>query len=91
MSSDRVNRHLARKEKLNVLREVREELAPYRILTTPTSENVPSHDVLSEFVRGQQEEMAYFTAPVTVSNDEVNLLISEIKGRWNDHGFLIKN
>lgn len=83
MSSDSVNRHLARKEKFNVLREVREELAPYRISITPTSENVPNHNVLSEFVRGQQEEIAYFSSPVTVSNDEVNLLISEIKGRLN--------
>jgi hypothetical protein len=84
MSSNRVNRHLARKEKLNVFREVREELEPYRISTTSNLENVPSHGVLSEFKRNQQEELAYFSSPVTVSTDEVNLLISEIQGRWND-------
>ncbi len=89
MSSKRVNRHLERKEKLSVLREVREELEPYRISTTPNSENVPSHDVLSEFVRGQQEDLAYFVSPVTVSNEDADALVSEIKGRWNDEQMTI--
>lgn len=90
MSSDRVNRHLARKEKLNMSREVREELAPYRMSTDPVDffdAGKTGNSVLDELLLKQKQELEYFSSlssPVTVSMEEVNLLLSEIENNWNE-------
>ena len=87
MSSERVNRHRARQEKLDVLRECREETEAYRVQITSKSLEGAGYnsDVLTEFSKRQRDELASFTAPVSVSADEANQLINDIRSRWNQH------
>ncbi|MGB4497288.1 MAG: hypothetical protein WBI40_01195 [Methylococcaceae bacterium] len=92
MSSARVNRHLANQAKLKIARELREELAPYRITVDLENESVNQEfesDVLKQFFDKQKQELDYFSSPVTVSNEDANALVSEIKGRWNDEQMTI--
>ena len=86
MTSDRVSRHLAQKEKLKVLREQREETDSCPVITTMTktvTENGNRNDVLEEFMRRQQHEIDEICTPITTSQQEVDALLSEIKSRWN--------
>jgi hypothetical protein len=92
MSSARVNRHLANQVKLKIARELREELAHYRITVDLEDESVNQEfesDVLKQFFDKQKQELDYFSSPVTVSNEDANALVSEIKGRWNDEQMTI--
>lgn len=88
MTSEKVNRHRARREKLRVLRESREETEQYRVPVDLAKNGVclvEEHDVLAKFSAQQRHEIQTLSAPVTVSPEEVNQLIKEISSRWDEH------
>ncbi len=89
MTSDRVSRHKARQDKLNALREHRDETESYRVpisVAAPAGDvYVENEDLLSEFSRQQGDEIRSFTAPVSVSAEEANQLINDIRSRWDQH------
>jgi len=89
MSSDRTSRHRLRQEKIDVLREHRDATEAYRVPITSKSLKtvIPSDssDVLSEFSKQQRDELAKFTAPVSVSAEEADQLINDIRSRWDQH------
>lgn len=71
MLSDRVNRYKAQQAKIQLLREHREEITQYRIPTTPAVDSTvvsvaPENDVLDQFRRSQQQELAYFNEPIHI-------------------------
>ncbi|MBS0349133.1 MAG: hypothetical protein JSR69_22020 [Proteobacteria bacterium] len=86
MTSEKVNRHRARQEKLSVLRESREETEKYRVPVVLADNGVclvEEHDVLAKFSDQQRHEIQTLSAPVEVSPEEVNQLIKEIRSRWD--------
>ena len=87
MTSDRVSRHRARQDKLNTLREHRDEMEPYcvPISTKKVAKGGAYSDYLEEFSQQQLEERASFFTPVSVSVEEANILINDIRSRWNQH------
>lgn len=89
MSSDRVNRYKAQQAKIQLLREHREEITQYRIPTTPAVDSTvvsvaPENDVLDQFRRSQQQELAYFNEPIHIDVNEVDALLSEIGNKWGE-------
>jgi hypothetical protein len=88
MTSDRVNRHQAQKEKIKVLREHREETAQYRIQTNPSltsaTDSTPTDDALERLTRRQQQEIEEFNVPVTVTVEDADALITELRSKWSD-------
>lgn len=90
MTLERIARHKARREKLEVLRECREEIEPYRvcsapILDIPSGSNQLDNDSLGQFLREQQQDIDKFNTPITISAQEVDTLVMELRSRWNEH------
>lgn len=90
MSSERVKRNQAQREKLKVLREHREETEPYRISTpssaaTSSALSVQTDDELAEFMRRQQKELDHFSSPIAVTAQEADALLSDLRSRWDEH------
>ena len=88
MPSDRVNRHQAQREKIKVLREHRDETAQYRIQTVPsltlTSAITPADDPLEQMMRSQQQELKGFKAPVVITIEDADALLTELRSRWTE-------
>lgn len=88
MTSERIRRQQAQREKLKTLREYRDEIAPYRIssqaLTTVSSSMIGEmKDVLGNLTRSQQQELAQINAPIAVSTEEAETLLLELRSRWD--------
>lgn len=88
MSNHRVNQYLTRQEKLKYSREIREIIEPYGI-RMPVRANESGYenkldDVLGEFTQCQQQELKDCLEPISVSSEEVDKLISELRSRWDD-------
>ncbi|MFA5181448.1 MAG: hypothetical protein WC405_09035 [Syntrophales bacterium] len=86
MPSERINRHINRKQKLENLDNVRKESDPLivfkaidEICDSPHRKN----DILAEFEEHLQREMEIFSTPITVSVEDVEVLLTDIRSRWD--------
>lgn len=86
MPSDRINRHFARKQKLENLHKISKEIDPliaFKAIDEICEDSHKTRDVLSEFEEHQQREMESFSAPINVSVEEVEVLLMDIRSRWD--------
>ena len=88
MISKRAKIRLQQIENLNALRSVRKATASYSLSRNTLSMKTATADNrLSQFAEAQRLEFEYFSSPVTVSNNEVDALLTDIASQWSDKQF----
>lgn len=88
MTSERIRRQQAQREKIKILREHRAEIEPYRISSQALavdslSMSEATKDVLGDFRKNQQQDWVQLDSPITVSIQEAEMLTLELRSRWN--------
>lgn len=88
MTTERVNRRHRQKKTIKALREIRDITSPYSISSNTICEvsiEVNSGDnILNEFVQNQQLELNNFSTPITVTTEEADVLLMELRSQWNE-------
>jgi hypothetical protein len=91
MTTERVNRRHKQKKIIKALREIRDITSPYSISSNTICEVSISlssdENILNEFVQNQQLELDDFSIPITVTNEEADLLLMELRSQWNEQQF----